>query len=109
MTVYPIKRYKKIMSIIFLYLFIPLNPLMAFESRDFVVIDMLINSCYQDTQSCSKALLKIHNYQKNAAKNKKFSCQTRLLGLEANLIMVMNSNLKRNDAKSIIKDLKGYC
>ena len=97
------------MSIIFLYLFIPLNPLMAFESRDFVVIDMLINSCYQDTQACSKALLKIHNYQKNAAKNKKFSCQTRLLGLEANLIMAMNSDFKRKEAKNILDAIKKYC
>ena len=52
---------------------------------------------------------KINNYQKNAAINKKFSCQTRLLGLEANLIMAMNSNFKRKEAKSIIDSIKKYC
>ena len=67
----------------------------AFESRDYLVIDMLVKSCYKDIKSCNEALFKINNYQKNAAINKKFSCQTRLLGLEANLIMAMNSNLKR--------------
>ena len=70
---------------------------------------MLVNSCYKDTRNCHSALSKIHNYQINSVRNKNFSCQTRLLGLEANLIMAMNSNLKRNEAKSIIKALKKYC
>ena len=96
-------------SILFVYFFISLTPLMAFESRDHLLIERLVKNCYKDTQSCEKALLKINNYQKNAAKNKKFSCQTRLLGLEANLIMVMNSNLKGNEAKSMIQAVKEYC
>tara|TARA_B100000700_G_scaffold53389_1_gene56811 strand:- start:284 stop:532 length:249 start_codon:yes stop_codon:yes gene_type:complete len=82
---------------------------MAFESRDYLLIDMLVNSCYSDNKSCKKALSKIHNYQKDAATKKYFSCQTRLLGLEANLIMAMNSNLKRKDAKNIIQSMKEYC
>ena len=43
------------------------------------------------------------------ARNKKLSCQTRLLGLEANIIMAMNSNFKRKEAKNIIDTLKKYC
>ena len=95
--------------VLYLYLFIPLIPVMAFESRDYLLIDMLVNSCYSDNKSCKKALSKIHNYQKDAATKKYFSCQTRLLGLEANLIMAMNSNLKRKDAKNIIQSMKEYC
>jgi len=82
---------------------------MSFEAKDYQLIDVLVKSCYQNTESCDSALFKIHNYQKNAAINKKFSCQTRLLGLEANLIMAMNSNLKRKDSKSIIQAVKKYC
>ena len=82
---------------------------MASQSRDFLVIDMLVKSCYRDIKSCNKALLKINSYQKNAALNKKFSCQTRLLGLEANLIMATNSNFKRKEAKNIINSIKKYC
>ena len=87
----------------------PLTPFIAFESRDYLVIDMLLKSCHEDTETCELALYKIHNYQKNSAINKKFSCQTRLLGLEANLIMAMNSNLKRKEAKSLMKAVKKYC
>ena len=82
---------------------------MALEPKDYLVIKMLLNTCYKNRQSCKSALLKIDNYQREAAVNKKFSCQTRLLGLEANLIMAMNSNLKRNDAIYIIDGVRKYC
>ena len=87
----------------------PLTPLIAFESRDYVVIDMLVKSCYKDIKSCNLSLSRIHDYQKTSARNKKFSCQTRLLGLEANIIMAMNSNLKKKQYESIIKAVKKYC
>ena len=99
----------QLISMFFIYLFIPLNPLIAYESRDLLVIDNLVRSCYRNTKSCESALFKIHRYQKNAAIKKMFSCQTRLLGLEANLIMAMNFNLKKKDAKSIIQAVKKYC
>ena len=91
------------------YLFISVTSVSAFESIDYQVIDTLVNDCYKNTKSCNEALIKINNFQKDAAQNKKFSCQTRLLGLEANLIMAMNSNLKRKDSKSIIQAMKKYC
>ena len=87
----------------------PLIPFMAFESKDYILIDMLVKRCYKHTESCNEALLEIHNYQKNAAINKKYYCQTRLLGLEANIIMAMNSNIKIKWANSIIKAVKKYC
>ena len=108
MISYPFQK-NKFLFVLFIYLSIPLIPLIANESRDFLVIDTLVKSCYRDIKSCNKALLKINNYQKNAAINSNFSCQTRLLGLEANFIMAMNSNLKRKEAKSIIQAVKKYC
>ena len=99
----------KFISVLFIYLFIPLNPLIARESKDYLEIDMLVLRCYKDIKSCKEALFKINNYQKNAAINKNFSCQTRLLGLEANLIMVMSSNFKRKESKSILYAIKKYC
>ncbi len=108
MIIYPLKKIKGF-SILAICFFIPLTPLIAFESRDYMVIDMLVKSCYKDSKSCNLALSRIHDYQKISARNKKFSCQTRLLGLEANIIMAMNSNLKKNEYKSIIKAVKKYC
>ena len=99
----------KFLFIFITYLFISLIPLLARESRDFLVIDMIVNRCYRDIKSCNNGLLKINNFQKNAAMYKNFSCQTRLLGLESNLIMASNSNFKRKEAKSIISSIKKYC
>ena len=99
----------KLRFIIYIYLLIPLNPLMAIESKEFLEIDALVMRCYKDIKSCKEALFEINDYQKSAAINKKFSCQTRLLGLEANLIMAMNSNFKSKEAKSIIDSIKKYC
>ena len=82
---------------------------MASESRQNLVIDKLVKNCYKDAESCVSALYKINAYQKKSAINKNFSCQTRLLGLEANLIMAMNSNFKKKEAESIIKAVKKYC
>ena len=111
MTGLPINKNKfaSIFIVYFLINFIPQNPLIASQSRDFLVIDKLVKNCYRNINSCNNALNKINNYQKNAATNKKFSCQTRLLGLEANLIMVKNSYFKRKDAKNIINSIKKYC
>ena len=99
----------KLTFVVYIYILIPLNPLIAKESKEFLGIDTLVMRCYKDIKSCKEALFKINDYQKSAAINKKFSCQTRLLGLEANLIMAMNSNFKRKEAKSIIDSIKNYC
>jgi len=105
---YPLKK-KQILFIFFIYLFIPFKPIIAFENKDYLMLEMLLKSCYKDTRTCHSALFKIHNYQINSVRNKNFSCQTRLLGLEANLIMAMNSNLKIKKANSIINDMRKYC
>ena len=99
----------KLTFVVCIYILIPLSPLIAVESKEFLEIDTLVMRCYKDIKSCKEALFEINDYQKSAAINKKFSCQTRLLGLEANLIMAMNSNFKRKEAKSIIDSIKKYC
>ena len=99
----------KFLLFLYIYIFIPLNPLIAKESKEYLGIDLLVLRCYKDIKSCKEALFEINDYQKSAAINKKFSCQTRLLGLEANLIMAMNSNFKIKEAKSIIDSIKKYC
>jgi len=102
-------QFLPIFYIFYIYLFIPLSPITAFEARDYQIINILVNSCYEDNKSCNAALLKINSYQKDAAIDKKFSCQTRLLGLEANLIMAMSFNIKRKESKSIFQAMKKYC
>ena len=35
-----------------------LTPLMALESKDYMAIDLLVKSCYQDIRSCDKSLFR---------------------------------------------------
>ena len=99
----------KYVTISFCLLTFSLSPVVANEFRDHTIIDLIVKRCYKEMKFCNKALLKINHFQKIAAMNKKFSCQTRLLGLEANLIMAMNANFKRKDARVIIDDIEKYC
>ena len=87
----------------------PMISVMAFEHKDYILIETIVNRCYKDSKYCNSALSKINNYQRISAINKKFSCQTRLLGLEANLIMAMNSNIKKKEGESIIEAVKKHC
>tara|TARA_Y100001968_G_scaffold329315_1_gene378401 strand:- start:1799 stop:2161 length:363 start_codon:yes stop_codon:yes gene_type:complete len=86
-----------------------LSPSTASDFKDYYYINMLVRDCYQNISYCNDALLKINKYQKDSEIDKNFSCQTRLLGLEANLIMAMNSNLKRKEVKRILDDISKYC
>ena len=106
--IYPFEK-MKFVSIFFMYLFLPLNPMIAIEYSDHMAIDTLVKSCFKNTISCEEVLYKINNYQRNAVINEKFSCQTRMLGLEANLIMAMNFDLKRKEIKRVIDAIKKYC
>ena len=108
MIIYQLKK-NYCLTFLFLFLFMPLTPFIAFESTDYMLIDMLVKSCYKDIESCQTSLVGIYNYQKNAAINNKLSCQTRLLGLEAHLIMAMNFNLKIKQAKSVFQAVKKNC
>ena len=111
--VHVLKRYSfkkiKYVTIFLLWLTFSLTSRLAYESRDHKIIDMIVMSCYEEMKFCNKALSQINDLQRNAAMNKKFSCQTRLLGLEANLIMAMDSKFKKKDARSIIDAIEKYC
>tara|TARA_Y100001968_G_C19259051_1_gene668314 strand:+ start:375 stop:683 length:309 start_codon:yes stop_codon:yes gene_type:complete len=99
----------KFWTLVFLNILILPNPLKSIESREFIAINRLVISCYKNVKICDQVLSQVNNYQRKAVIKKNFPCQTRLLGLEANIIMAMNSNLKRKEANNIIKDVKKYC
>ena len=98
----------RFLFVFFVVFFSSLNVIPV-NGYDYQEINTLVKSCYKDIMSCDESLLKINKYQKNSSINKKFACQTRFLGLEANLIMAKNSNFKRKEAKSIIESLIKYC
>ena len=72
-------------------------------------INLLVDKCFIDLGDCKEALVRIHSYQVEAASDQDFPCQTSLLGLEANLLMAMNNNLKKKKTYNIVKSVKKHC
>ena len=43
----------KFLFIFFIYLFIPIIPISALGARDYLLFEMLVNSCYRDNEYCN--------------------------------------------------------
>ena len=70
-----------------------------------------VNECLNSykVDICKKALIKVNSYQVKAANRFDFPCQTRLLGLEANLIMVLEKKNRREKTLNVLKEIKHIC
>ena len=73
--------------------------------------DQFIHKCLKTNNDnvCKIALVKTNFYQSNAAKNSNFPCQTRLLGLEANLIMILKKENRYEKTLKALEDVKAHC
>ncbi len=71
----------------------------------------LVKDCFQksDSHTCTAALIVVNKLQKKASKSNQYSCQSRLLGLEANLILSMNQKLKKRRARTMLSQVRKYC
>ncbi len=63
----------------------------------------------ENLQSCREAIYLVHKLQLNSKDIMNYPCQTRLLGLEANLIMGLNKTGKKNKTFQMIKQVKRFC
>ncbi len=83
----------------------------SYELNIFNDIEVLTSTCLNksSSRSCREAIDLVHQLQLNSERSMNFPCQTRLLGLEANLIMSMNNSKKINKTYQIIKQVKKLC
>ncbi len=71
----------------------------------------LIVKCLElkDGESCINAVKRLENAQRHAASQGKYSCQTHLLGLEADLIMTILNEDRLKSAKFILQEIGKLC
>ena len=100
---------KRFYYIVIIYLSFFSSILVSAGLKKHQEINFLVDRCFLDLSNCKDALVRIHSYQVEAGSDKDFSCQTNLLGLEANLLMAMNNNLKKKKTYNIVKAVKKYC
>ena len=60
-------------------------------------------------QLCTEGLDVTKEYKFYSGHSNNYPCQTRLLAIEANLIMGMNKTAKKTRAYKIIKEAKRFC
>ena len=81
------------------------------QAENIKLIFPLSHECFssKERQLCLKAIEKIEEFQIIRGLQKDFACQTRLLGLQSKLIMVVLNKQKRPSFDSDMKDVKRFC
>ncbi len=64
---------------------------------------------YQSKYICKTAIIKTSSLQAIAVDKKNFACQTRLLAIEANLLMIMNKEGSIKETKNMLNEVNKKC
>ena len=56
-----------------------------------------------------KLLSHLENLQEAASSRGDYACQTRLLGLQTNVIMMMNKSLRAHSLSRMLKEVEEFC
>ena len=72
---------------------------------------LLVNDCLTKLEKtiCMKALSSLEILQLEVADNENYSCQTRLLALQSDVIIAMSKFDPKHPYPEIIKELKEFC
>ena len=81
------------------------------QARDFQLVLSLSNECFnsRERQTCLNAIEQIEELQLISGSQENYSCQTRLLGLESKLIMVILNKHKNRSSLSTLKEVQTFC
>ena len=81
------------------------------KASNSTLLQSLAYECFQyrQIQKCSIALNKVEEFQLLAGTNENYKCQTRLLGLEAKLIMAMMKMPKSKMHMENLEDIDKFC
>ena len=88
----------------------PLNSLAA-EKNVFVKLDFFSIECIKKRKrsSCQRALALSEQLQRQAAAAGIYSCQSRLLGLGADLVMTSFKFERSSSALALLREVKKFC
>ena len=83
----------------------------AFEADSLLKLDSLSIECLQtrSVTTCRKALINAEVLQREAASRGDYPCQSRLLGLEADLLMLSFDDGRDDSELTILKEIKLFC
>ena len=81
------------------------------QARDFQLVLSLSNECFnsRERQTCLNAIEQIEEFQLISGSQENYSCQTRLLGLESKLIMVILNKHKNRSRLITLQEVQTFC
>ncbi len=81
------------------------------QAGDFQLLLSLSKECFnsRERQTCLNAIEGIEEFQLMSASQENYSCQTRLLGLESKLIMVILNKHKNRSHLTTLKEVHNFC
>ncbi len=81
------------------------------QAGDFQLVLSLSKECFnsRERQICLNAIEQIEEFQLISGSQENYSCQTRLLGLESKLIMVILNKHKNRTSLSTLKEVQTFC
>ena len=101
-----------VFKIILLYISLfELSSCVFANNKDIEKIEALVHNCLNENNlnSCNNSLFSLEELQVQAVKNKMYSCQTRILGLEADLIMQTHGLIRTVPALKRLDEVKSSC
>ena len=101
---------KMIVNIIVIFIFqFELYTISTMEAKS--NFPELVNQCFisKKKEDCRELLIQLEALQLQELKSENYSCQTRLLGLQSHVIMIMQELTKRVSYQEILNEVKEYC
>ena len=102
---------KRIIFNIILLLMLHFDSYTISAIRTKLKIPELVKQCFvsKNKEDCRETLLQLEVLQLQELSRENYSCQTRLLGLQSHVIMIMQELTKRVSYKDILNEVKEYC
>ncbi len=81
------------------------------KAENYTLLRSLANECFQyrENKKCSNALNKVEKFQLLAGANDNYKCQTRLIGLQSQFIMVMMKMKRSTFPTESFGEIKEAC
>jgi len=81
------------------------------EKSAFADLELFSNECIRtsDPSVCKRALARSEVLQRQAAEQGNYACQSRLLGLGADLLMISFGTSRDESIRAIMKEMKNFC
>ena len=103
-----IKKYKYTLRLL---LALSCSNIFSVSALEINELQALVEPCFDlyRLKECRGSLTKLEDLQMKAVARENYACQTRLLGLQTDLMLIMNNPKRKASPLGMIKEVKRFC